>query len=304
MFNLELTAFCVLGGSSLSIASQAQVFFRAWRVLTIQKNVVRVKEYMYTVQLVHRVFALWRTAGSLAFLAEVLLCSRAANLKRKFLASWKSQLQYVRFLHSAAARVLQKQKPEIFSKNFRAWHQLVLANTFHRQKFPIIDYFRVWRRFRQDRVARVHLHVARENRKFLARIFRSWREGFFARLRKRVGNLKLLALTSRQLEISRMRRMLDSWRQTTLARVFRDRKFLRISVHAWKLHILRRRVKRRHLEISMHKYLLEKSADFARLLISTLDARKTQRMHSLMTVHRARMEIYTKYFRLWRDLVN
>lgn len=75
-------------------------------------------------------------------------------------------------------------------------------------------------------------------------------------------------------------------------------------MQSWRAYTLRRRLKQRRLDICMHKYLLEKSGDLARLLISTLDLRKSQRMHHLLTLQRERMEIFQKFFRLWRDLAN
>ena len=246
----------------------------------------------------------WKYFVRLEISSQVLLCMRAQSMSRKYMDAWKFQFKKFRTLRERFEKLGENRGREILKRNFRVWEALVAVEKFWRRKFPIVKYFRAWRNFCLSTVTNIHLHVVRADRKFMGKILQIWRENFHARLRKRIGNLKLLSLTANHLEISRTRKLLGSWRNLAKAEHLRKRKFLEISVLGWRRHVLRRQVKNRRLEISLHKYLLDKSSDFARLLISTLDVRKARRMQHLMAVQQERMEIFHKYFRLWRDLAN
>ena len=296
--------FCYFAITEISDTSERIVtVFRTWRLLAIQRAVFRVKVYVSSVALLQRTFGNWRNALHLQINVALVVYLKADRLIRKFLATWKFQFA----LSRKSDELVWRQAPRIAQKCVDAWRQLLAAKRFARLKnarFPIRRFFQLWRNFRVDTIARLVLHTTRRDRKFVGKVLHGWRLFLFARLKKRVGNLKLLAAAKMEIDWRHMSRVFECMASLGRARRFRDRKLREISVHSWVKYLVQRKVKKRRLEISLHKFVLERSADLARLLITTHDTRKSQRMQQLLTAQCERVETVSRYFQLWRGLVN
>ncbi len=263
-----------------------------------------MKLFVFTLRLAQKSFRAWRGFVVLENNLQVFACGRAEKIVHFFFDMWRSELVTARELRQKAEKFVNSQRPEISRTHFVAWYQLTEAVAIGDSKFPIRKYFRALREFRVSKAVNIKLFGARRVCNFLLNIFNVWKEKFHTRLKKRVGNLRLLSLTASHLEFYRVNSLFKAWRLLWQAVMSRNTRVMNAAVEKWRRYVLRRQVKKRKAEIAMNKFLLDKSGDFARLLISTLDERKTQRMHQLMSIQQERFDHLGKYFRLWRDLAN